>query len=93
MSALSYCPLYRIGVHWTVPFENGICASVFVLLYLSNKSTIYIYIYINNYIQPDTFYDILRIFNLLTVTGYAVALLVEALCYKPEGRGFDSRWG
>jgi hypothetical protein len=21
-----------------------------------------------------------------------VAQLVEALCYKPEGRGFDSRW-
>jgi hypothetical protein len=24
--------------------------------------------------------------------GYAVAQLVEALCYKPEGRGFDSLW-
>jgi hypothetical protein len=24
---------------------------------------------------------------------YAVAQLVEALRYKPEGRGFDSRWG
>jgi hypothetical protein len=24
--------------------------------------------------------------------GYAVAKLVEALCYKPEGREFDSRW-
>jgi hypothetical protein len=24
--------------------------------------------------------------------GYAVAQLVEVLCYKPEGRGFDSRW-
>jgi hypothetical protein len=23
----------------------------------------------------------------------AIAWLVEALCYKPEGRGFDSRWG
>jgi hypothetical protein len=23
--------------------------------------------------------------------GHAVALLVEALCYKPEGRGFESR--
>ena len=23
---------------------------------------------------------------------YAVAQLVEALRYKPEGRGFDSRW-
>jgi hypothetical protein len=25
-------------------------------------------------------------------TGYSVAQLVEALRYKPEGRGFDSRW-
>jgi len=24
--------------------------------------------------------------------GYAVAQLDEALRYKPEGRGFDSRW-
>jgi hypothetical protein len=24
--------------------------------------------------------------------GYAVAQLVEALRYKPEGRGFDCRW-
>ena len=24
--------------------------------------------------------------------GYAVAQLVEALRYKSEGRGFDSRW-
>jgi hypothetical protein len=24
--------------------------------------------------------------------GYAVAQLVEALCYKAEFRGFDSQW-
>jgi hypothetical protein len=28
----------------------------------------------------------------LALWGYAVAQLVEALCYKPEGCGFDSRW-
>ena len=27
-----------------------------------------------------------------TVSRLAVAQLVEALRYKPEGRGFDSRW-
>ena len=26
------------------------------------------------------------------IRGYAVAQLVEALCYKLEGGGFDSRW-
>jgi hypothetical protein len=25
-------------------------------------------------------------------TGHAVAQLVDALRYKPEGRGFDSQW-
>jgi hypothetical protein len=27
----------------------------------------------------------------LTVWGHETAELVEALCYKPEGSGFDSR--
>jgi hypothetical protein len=26
------------------------------------------------------------------IFGYAVAQLVETLGYKPDGRGFDSRW-
>jgi hypothetical protein len=26
------------------------------------------------------------------VWGYAEAQLIEALCYKLKGRGFDSRW-
>jgi hypothetical protein len=32
------------------------------------------------------------LFQLLYKEGQAVAQLVEALRYKPEGRGFDSRW-
>jgi hypothetical protein len=30
--------------------------------------------------------------QVLLFSGYAVAQLVEALRYKPKGRGFDSRW-
>jgi hypothetical protein len=30
---------------------------------------------------------------LLPLWGHTATQLVEALCYKPEGRGFDSRWG
>jgi hypothetical protein len=30
--------------------------------------------------------------NLFLKRGHAVAQLVEALRYKPEDRGFDSRW-
>jgi hypothetical protein len=36
-------------------------------------------------------YRIMR--GYLVHLGYAVAQLVEALRYKPEGRGCDSRWG
>ena len=32
-------------------------------------------------------------YDLNVVAGYAVAKLVEALHYKPDGRGFDSRCG
>jgi len=28
----------------------------------------------------------------VVIKGHAAAQLVEALHYKPEGRGFDSRW-
>jgi hypothetical protein len=28
----------------------------------------------------------------MQIRGYAVAQLVEALRYKQEGHGFDSRW-
>jgi hypothetical protein len=33
-----------------------------------------------------------KIRNLAQKEGHAVAQLVEALRYKPEGRGVDSRW-
>ena len=37
---------------------------------------------------------IIREFYVCTLLswGHAVSKLVEALRYKPEGRGFDSRW-
>jgi NADH:ubiquinone oxidoreductase subunit 3 (subunit A) len=31
-----------------------------------------------------------ELFIIIIITGYAVALLVEALRYKPEGRVFES---
>ena len=45
---------------------------------------VYIYIYIYIYIYTHT-----RTHNCM---GHAVAQMVEALRYKPEGLGFDSRW-
>jgi len=35
---------------------------------------------------------LLLLLLLITFMGQGVAQLMEALRYKPEGRGFDSRW-
>jgi hypothetical protein len=32
----------------------------------------------------------INVHNAVSAWGHAVAQLVEALCHKPEGRGFDS---
>jgi len=37
-----------------------------------------------------SFYKVIR-YRLMSFVGHAVAQLVEALRYKSEGRGFDSR--
>jgi len=47
---------------------------------------IYIYIYIYKHTHTHTYVHTHR------RCGYAVAQLVEALRYKSEGHGFDSRW-
>ena len=35
-------------------------------------------------------YSVMRILTELSSSGHMVAQLVEALCYKQEGRGFNS---
>jgi hypothetical protein len=35
---------------------------------------------------------ILYLWEMMVLVGHEVAQVVEALSYKPEGRGFDSRW-
>jgi hypothetical protein len=35
---------------------------------------------------------VMHVWELVGTCGNAVAQLVEALRYKSEGRGFDSRW-
>jgi hypothetical protein len=40
--------------------------------------------------QSDSIYFY---FSNISDIGHAAAYLVEALCYKPKGHGFDSRWG
>ena len=39
-----------------------------------------------------TYYTLYILYNPYILLGHAVAQLVDALRYKPEGRGFDYRW-
>ena len=48
--------------------------------------------YILNYAEGKSFRTMLVVTTFATLNLHAVAQLVEALRYKPEGRGFDSRW-
>jgi hypothetical protein len=44
--------------------------------------------------KQDCFLSNISLFtNLVSIPRHAVAQLVEGLRYKPEGRGFGSRWG
>jgi hypothetical protein len=51
-----------------------------------NNATIFLEVHF----QSDTIFFHESKSNLCS--NYAVAQLIEALRYKPEGRGFDSRW-
>jgi hypothetical protein len=45
-----------------------------------------------NYLKLDCVVFCFQFIQTTASNGHAVAQLVEALRYKPEGRGFDSRW-
>ena len=56
-------------------------------------STDYIHIYCYEATNTDSVIEyLLNISPIKTQLGHTVAQLVEALRYRPEGRGFDSRW-
>jgi hypothetical protein len=42
--------------------------------------------------ERELIFSIFYYLRALSFRGHAVAQLVEALLYKPEGHGFDSRW-
>jgi hypothetical protein len=44
-------------------------------------------------IKWDFMYVCMYIYCTALFKGHAVTWLIEALCYKPEGRGLESRWG
>jgi hypothetical protein len=63
---------------------SAYCCAVTMIIttaFQTSINTVYVFVYIYIY----TVY--------VLYMGHAVAYLVEALCYKPEGRGFDYRLG
>jgi hypothetical protein len=49
--------------------------------------------YSNKGYRNHQFVSVTYMENHHTKLGHVVVVLVEVLCYKPEGHGFDSRWG
>ena len=62
-------------------------AYMYVCMYVCMYTFMYVYLYVCvcMYVRRRFLCNQLH-------AGYAVAQLVEALLYKLEGRGFDSRW-
>ena len=71
---------------------------LFVLSFSSNQnslSKIYLRLFPVHRVYVSNLLKTLRLNiqdTIDNVTGYVVAQLIEALRYKPEGRGFDPRW-
>jgi hypothetical protein len=78
-----------------VLFAPYIIVIVMVVVIIIIINIIIIIIIIINLSVPDLFSRIITPITQfdfpLFCSGHAVAQLVEALCHKPEGRGFDSR--
>jgi hypothetical protein len=76
---------HQSTLHW-VRFVCFLCCVIGITLYSKKPLPIFIVRNITWHITLFIFYSIIE------CMGYAVAQLVEALRYKPIGRGFDSRW-
>ena len=92
---LPYChplnqpPLYQF---YLLCFLFGV--GTFVLRVIALLNSIVIVFVVGTLFQSVAHYSLWRPTNYVRYKtgGYAVVQLVEALRYKPEGRGFDSRW-
>ena len=69
------------------------------LLFVSNFTALPKYLYLQQFSFSQSILfaassrtELAVYLYLLTTRGHAVVQLVEALRYKSEGRGFDSRW-
>jgi hypothetical protein len=75
----------------TLPSRN--CRSITDLglysRFLPADRKLYIYLLLT---RSDTFTEYFHTKHRNVRSRYTMAQLVGALCYKPEGRGFDSRW-
>jgi len=78
-------PLHFTRLHHTLPNYTSLH---FTTLYPTTLHYTY-----RHFTSSHLHFTILSFsFTLLHFLGHAVTQLVEALCYKPEVRGFDSRW-
>jgi hypothetical protein len=73
--------------HW---YHAVLCAGQYLMMSFILLFLLCYFVHSQNDSRDVWFVDI--DFCLSVIWGHAVAQLVEALCYKPERRGFDSLW-
>jgi hypothetical protein len=86
--------IHVLGFRFSVAFVNFWIICNFLRKYVMKNHTDIVLVY-RNYL-PFYFIKFFLRINICTYVasrGHAVAMLVEALCYKLQGRGFKSRWG
>jgi hypothetical protein len=87
---------YPIFLAFINPFSRIPCNTMRNRLHVVSPSVLYVVT--NLTVQNVTLYklsvtDILCIIKFVKIERAGRSALVKTLCYKPEGRGFDSRWG
>jgi hypothetical protein len=71
---------------------DGMVILKMILNQLNGASEWFVLLRIRHFPQYVYHLDFFNCNLYLRSAGHAVVQLVEALRYKPEGRGFDSRW-
>ena len=86
MRAVGYCTIVNDSVRCKTEQHESLTSKSYVLTYLLTPWS-------RGLLEKLTGSQLVKKFPVYYGTrGYAVAQLVEALSYNPEGRGFDSRW-
>jgi hypothetical protein len=80
--------------------SGSYCGSTLTSIQLSGYGAECIWVVLSTFVLPSismeevyTISDRIYIYIYIYIYGAGGSVVVKALCYKPEGRGFGTRWG